>query len=325
MAQKSRLTCEDIRGVFAIIPTPAKPGSDSWQAENTVDTDELARVVDRLIHDGVNGLLLMGTLGECSTLTWDEQKKVMETAVAAARHRIPVFTGTTSLNTRDTIMKTRYAESVGADGVMNGVPMWCATDEDTAVRYYQDLAEACPNMAIVVYENHNAFKFVPTPRTWARLSEIPQVIGAKYMSMALLLPNLKASKGRIRLMPIDAMMYPAARMAPEQILACWSSSSACGPSPALAQYNAISAQDWKKAEEIYDDLGWAGHPLFPKGDFNLFSVYNIPLEKIRTDEAGYMRAGPSRPPYFCIPDEYAEGAREAARRWVKLCHKYGAA
>jgi dihydrodipicolinate synthase/N-acetylneuraminate lyase len=323
VVQKSRLTCEDIKGVFAIIPTPAKPGADSWSAENTVDTDELARVIDQLIRDGVHGLLLTGTLGECSTLTLEEHKRVMETAVAAAKHRIPVFTGTTCLNTRDTIMKTRYAESVGADGVMNGVPMWCAADEDTAVKYYRDLADACPNMAIIVYENHNAFKFVPTPRTWARLSEIPQVIGAKYMSLALLLPCLKASKGKIRLMPIDAMMYPAARMAPKEVLACWSSSSACGPSPALAQYRAIANQDWERAEAIYDDLVSASHTLFPKGDFNLFSMYNIPIEKIRTDEAGYMKAGPCRPPYTEIPKEYADGAREAGRRWAKLCQKYG--
>jgi dihydrodipicolinate synthase/N-acetylneuraminate lyase len=174
-----------------------------------------------------------------------------------------------------------------------------------------------------VYENHNAFKFVPSPRTWGRLSEIPQIIGAKYMAMATLLPALKASQGRIRLMPIDAMMYPGARMAPKQVLACWSSSSACGPSPALAQYQAIQKQDWERAEQIYEDLNWASQTLFPKGDFNIFSTYNIPLEKIRTDEAGYMKAGPSRPPYFLIPPEYAEGAREAGRRWAKLCQKYG--
>jgi len=52
-----RLRAEEIQGVYAIIPTPAKPGAESWQAQDTVDTDEIARVVEQLITDGVRAFL----------------------------------------------------------------------------------------------------------------------------------------------------------------------------------------------------------------------------------------------------------------------------
>jgi len=320
-----RLRVEDIQGVYAIIPTPARPGSESWQVEDTVDADEIARVVDQLIKDGVSGILSLGTLGECATLTWDEHKKVIATIAEAARKRVPVITGTTSLNTRDTIMKTRYARDVGADGVMNGVPMWCAPSDATIVRYYQDLAEACPDMAIFVYDNPQAFKFNLTPPIWGKLAEIPQVVGSKFsLNLNGYLPILRAVQNHIRILPIDMMMYPSYRLSPEQTVACWSSSSSCGPAPVLALVEALRHGEVEKAKGIHEELVWACQTLLPGGNFEVFSMYNIPIEKIRMNEAGYVKAGPCRPPYFLIPDDFAEGAREAGRRWVKLHQQYAA-
>ena len=53
----------DLRGVYAIIPTPAKDGADRWDAVDTVDLAETERVVNRLIGDGVSGLIVLGTAG----------------------------------------------------------------------------------------------------------------------------------------------------------------------------------------------------------------------------------------------------------------------
>ena len=63
------LTAQDIRGLYAILPTPAKPGADRMDAEHTVDLEEAARVVDRTIRDGASGLIVLGTTGECATLS----------------------------------------------------------------------------------------------------------------------------------------------------------------------------------------------------------------------------------------------------------------
>jgi trans-o-hydroxybenzylidenepyruvate hydratase-aldolase len=85
---------------------------------------------------------------------------------------------------------------------------------------------------------------------------------------------------------------------------------------------AIEANDASRAEAIAEDMRRSMQTFFPKNDFHLFSMYNIPLVKLRIDTAGYMKAGPCRPPYHHVPEEYAEGAREAARRWAKLREKY---
>src|SRR5687767_10772735 len=126
MRQKNaRLTVSDIQGAWAILATPAKAGASDWRAQDTVDLDETARVVEALIAAGINGLLSLGTFGECSTLTWEEKRSFMATVVETVRGRIPYFGGTTSLNTRETIRQTKAALDLGVDGTMLGPPMWC--------------------------------------------------------------------------------------------------------------------------------------------------------------------------------------------------------
>ena len=58
-----RLTAADITGAWAIIPTPAKDDASDWRAEDTVDLQETARVVEELIRAGIDGILSLGTLG----------------------------------------------------------------------------------------------------------------------------------------------------------------------------------------------------------------------------------------------------------------------
>lgn len=53
-------------------------------------------------------------------------------------------------------------------------------------------------------------------------------------------------------------------------------------------------------------------------------MYNIGIEKARMDAAGWIKAGPCRPPYHLVPAPYLEGARESGRRWKVLHEQLGA-
>src|SRR3546814_20164687 len=91
----------------------------------------------------------------------------MRAIVDAAGGRVPVFVGTTCLNTRDTIALTREALALGAAGTMLGIPMWCAPALDVSVQFYSDVAEAVPEMNIAIYANPEAFKFDFPRAFWA--------------------------------------------------------------------------------------------------------------------------------------------------------------
>ena len=321
MKKPEKLSPSDVVGAWAIVPTPAKPDASDWRATNTVDLDEAARVIDGLIEAGVNGILSMGTLGESATLTYDEKCDYIGAMVDAARGRVPIFAGTTALNTRDTIALTRKAQDIGADGTMLGVPMWCAPSMDTAIQFYRDVAEGAPDMNYAIYANPEAFKFdFPTP-FWGAVAEIPQVVTAKYIGVGTLLRDLAAIRGRIKLLPIDFDYYAAARM-DDSVNAFWSSGAVCGPE--LTMYirdvvkNARETGDWSAAKAFQGALGPTAAPLFPGGSFKTFSMYNIALEKERMNAGGWMVAGPCRPPYHICPEDYLAGARKSGEMWAEL-------
>lgn len=321
MPNSDLLSPGDIKGVWAIIPTPSKPGADDWRATDTVDLIETARVVNALIDSGINGILSLGTLGEGATLTWPEKKAFMAVLVESVRGRVPVFVGTTALNTRDTIEQTRVAHDLGADGTMLGLPMWCAPSNEVAVQFYRDVAEAVPGMNIAIYANPEAFKYEFPRPFWAQVARIRQVVAAKYIGIGALLLDLHLTRGHLKLLPLDFDYFAAARI-DDYFDAFWTSGAVCGPSVATTLRDLVAEArrtgDWSSAASFNGRLGPTAAPLFPHGSFKLFSMYNIGLEKARMDAAGWMKAGPVRPPYHIIPEEYLAGARKSGQMWAAL-------
>jgi len=319
---KTGMTVDDVVGAWAIMPTPAVPGPVDWSTEQSVDHDEAARALEGLIAGDIDGILSLGTLGECATLTWEEKQAFIATLVETAQGRVPVFVGTTSLNTRDTVRQTRAAAALGADGIMLGLPMWCALTLEGAVQFYRDVAEACPKVPICVYANPQAFRFDFGRMFWRQVAEIEQVVAAKYIGIGNFLNDIEMTQRRVRLLPIDADYYAGARMAPEYCNAFWTSGAVCGPRVVTTLRDSVAAAkangDWTQAKALSDAVNASLAPLFPNGSFEEFSRFNIGLEKARMDAAGWMRAGAPRPPYHKIPEPYLESARRSGRLWAEI-------
>lgn len=320
------LAVEDVKGAWAIIPTPAKENASDWRSEDTVDLDETARAVEGLIEAGIDGILSLGTLGECATLTQQERDAFVATMVEAARGRVPIFAGTSSLSTRESVRQTRIMRDLGAAGSMIGPPMWNKCDTAMAVQFYRDLAEAVPEMAICAYANPFVFKYDFPPAFWAQIADIDQVVMAKTASAGTFLRDHRASRGKIRLMPIDAEYYATARIVPEAAVAFWSSSAACGPAPTIALRDLVEEAkrtgDWAAARALNDRIGTAVLPTIAYGDFEQFQIHNVALEKGRVNTAGWMQAGPHRPPYHLVPPHIEKFGEEGGAAWAALQRDY---
>ena len=320
--RKNRVRVEEVAGAWAIIPTPSRANASDLDAVDTVDLDEAARVAEALVQSGVDGILTLGTLGEGATLSWDEKRAFMATVAETVRGRVPYFGGTTAMGTAEVVRQTRAAHDLGVDGTMLGLPMWCKLDTANAVQFYRDVAQACPEMAICVYANPEAFKFEFPRPFWAQVAEIPQVVAAKYLNVAQLFTDLRLTKGRIRFLTTDGDHYAAARIDPENCTGFWSSGAACGPAVVTKLRDEVRAAkasgDWSGAKALTHDIKAALAPLFPGGNYAEFAKYNIALEKARVDAAGWMKAGPCRRPYQIAPEGYLEGAQQAGRMWAAL-------
>jgi len=323
-----RLSAEDICGVVGIIPTPAREGAGRWDAEGTVDVEETARMVEGLVSAGVDVIMTNGTFGEGASLLWEEVQEFVDTVVQVVRGRVPVFAGATTLNTRETIRRGKALAAMGVDGLFVGRPMWVALDDRGIVQYYRDVAEALPEMALVIYDNPGAFKGKISPAAYRELSRIPQIVASKHIGLLggdAFLADLRAVEGRIRLLPLESDWYYWARLFPEQVRACWSGNVACGPAPVVALKEAILGGDWERARRVTEEIEWALEPLFPGGNFQEFLKYSIQLDNAQFEAAGYIRPGPTRAPYTWAPEGYIEGARESGRRWAQLQKRYAQA
>jgi 4-(2-carboxyphenyl)-2-oxobut-3-enoate aldolase len=227
------------------------------------------------------------------------------------------------LNTRDTIDRARALRAIGVDGLLLGRPMWSFLDDTDVVRYYATVADAVPELTIIVYDNPEAFKGKISTAAYAQLARIPQLIAAKYAGAGPALgADLEAVAGGMRLLPVDRDWYAAWTSAPDQILACWSGSASCGPLGHVELARCIAAGDRDGAAHLDAELAAASAGFLPEGNFALFSRYNVQMEKTRINAAGYINAGPSRPPYLNLPEAYAEGARDSGRRFAALHARY---
>ena len=319
------VTAEDVTGIVGIVPTPALDGADRAGARDTVNLDESARMADLVVRGGTDVLLTNGTFGEGASLMWDELQAFVDTVVQTVAGRIPVFSGATTLNTRDTIERGARLAELGVDGLFLGRPMWVSLDDQALVRYYRDVAEALPSMAIVVYDNPGAFKGKISPRAYAELSRISQVVAAKHVGLfggAAFMADLRAVEGRIRLLPIETDWHYLARLFPDQVTACWSGNVACGPAPLVALRDAIRARDWDESARVGEELEWALGPLYPEAGPEAFLRYSIRLDNAEFEAAGFITPGPVRPPYSEAPEPFVNGAREAGHRWAKLQERY---
>lgn len=309
-----------MEGLFGIIPTPARVGADDVEARDTVDLDEAERLVTALLSDGVDGLVILGTTGECATLTRSDYEAFASCVVATVAGRVPTYVGSTALGMHEVVDRMRFIRRLGAEGTLLGLPMWQPLTREMAVGFYERLSATFPDLAIMAYANQRAFRFRFDADFWRELAgRAPTVRAAKFSKPDLFLEYQEASGGEIQFVPHETAAARFSELAPETTTACWSTAASMGPEPALAMIRAIHAGDRQRIDAISEDLSYANEPIrHIVSDPEIFASYNIQIEKTRMNAAGYCDAGPIRPPYDVLPAEYEKAAQECGRRWAQI-------
>lgn len=130
---------------FGSIPALVTPFSNGRVAEDT-----FREFVDWQIAEGTNGLVPCGTTGEVATLSADEHRQVIASAVEVARGRVPVIAGCGTYSTSASIERVRTAADVGADAALIVVPYYNKPSQAGLEAHFLAIADASP-LPIVVY------------------------------------------------------------------------------------------------------------------------------------------------------------------------------
>ena len=156
------------KGVFPILVTP-------FDDHGTLDLESFDRTVRFMADVGVDGVTIIGVLGESNRMLDAEREQLIKTAVGAAGGRIPVIVGTSYSGTRATLELSRMAESLGAAGVMVTPSRESVPNEDRIFEFFQQVAEGI-SIPIVV-QDHPASTQVhmSVPLILRLIREIPLV------------------------------------------------------------------------------------------------------------------------------------------------------
>lgn len=154
--------------VFTFVPTPTKDDGDK------IDLNNLRRVLDYQIENGVSGVCIFGSTG--GNGSFSEEEMLLATA-AAAKHvdgRISIIAGTGARTTASCIRLTKNAQDQGCDGVMIlPVSYWPLTP-DEVMKHYEKVAVSV-KIPICVYNNPWTTGFDMKPDFVLKLSELDNV------------------------------------------------------------------------------------------------------------------------------------------------------
>jgi 4-hydroxy-tetrahydrodipicolinate synthase len=131
---------EALRGVWNIVPTPFTPGG-------AVDAASIPGLVRFVRATGVDGMTILGVLGEAGRLGDAERTTVLEAAGG-----IPVCVGVSHASTDRAIAFARAAEAAGAHSVMLAPPPLARATDTALRRHYLAVADAV-DLPIVVQDH----------------------------------------------------------------------------------------------------------------------------------------------------------------------------
>jgi dihydrodipicolinate synthase/N-acetylneuraminate lyase len=161
-----------------IIPAVTTP----FDAAGAVDPDAFERNLCALLDAGVHGFVATGTMGEAGSLTPEERRLVLATAVRTAGGRVPVIAGVSSGTPGASIAFAADAAAAGADAVMLLPPLGYRADARETVAFYRVVADAIA-LPIMAYNNPEASGVDMPAALIARIAdEVEQVVAIKECS-----------------------------------------------------------------------------------------------------------------------------------------------
>ena len=156
------------RGVFPILQTPFLP-------DESIDVASCAAMVRRMVEFGVDGITILGVLGEANRLTDRERAQVIETCAEAAASEIPVVVGASHAGTKASSELAKEALARGADAAMVTPHAEAVPSDDKVRRHIEAIAEATD--APIVLQDHpgSTGVHIPLDLVLSMVADIPTV------------------------------------------------------------------------------------------------------------------------------------------------------
>ncbi|MCI9120842.1 MAG: 4-hydroxy-tetrahydrodipicolinate synthase [Oscillibacter sp.] len=160
-------------GSATAIVTPFQDGGINYSV--------LGDLLDFQLENGADAIVVCGTTGEASTMTYQERTGTIEFCVRHVGGRVPVIAGSGSNSTENTITLSRDAERCGADGLLLVTPYYNKASQTGLIRHFHTAASAV-SIPVILYNVPSRTGVSIAPETYAVLAEHPNITGVKEAS-----------------------------------------------------------------------------------------------------------------------------------------------
>lgn len=157
-------------GSITAIVTPFSNGK--------VDEKAFEKLVDWQIREGTNGIVVCGTTGESPCLTYEEEDRLFAIAIKTANKRVPIIAGTGSNDTLTAVERSKTAEKLGADALLQVSPYYNKPTQEGMYQHFKAVHDAT-RIPIILYNIPGRCIVDIQPALMQRLSQLPRVVGVK--------------------------------------------------------------------------------------------------------------------------------------------------
>ena len=146
-----------------------------------VDFDKLEELLNFHVENNTDAIIICGTTGEGSTMKCEEKRKAIQTTVEIINKRIPVIAGVGTNNTLKTLEFSKFAEKVGADGLLVITPYYNKTSKKGLFEHFKIVNDNV-NIPIMAYNVPSRTGMNITPEDLLKLSELKNITSIKEAS-----------------------------------------------------------------------------------------------------------------------------------------------
>lgn len=162
------------KGVYPAVTT-------KFKQDFSLDLDAMAEHTEFQLSAGVHGLIILGSLGENSTLDMDEKLRLTEFFIRQIDSRVPLLACIAESDTRQACYYASRAEAMGVSGFMLLPPMRYPSDRRETMSYLEEVA-AATDLPIMLYNNPVAYGTDLTPADFEALASNPKFVAIKESS-----------------------------------------------------------------------------------------------------------------------------------------------
>lgn len=283
---------------------------DASGAINPAAVRELTRF---FIDQGVKGVYVGGSSGECIYQSVEERKLVLENVMEEARGHLTVIAHVACNNTADSMELAAHAESLGVDAIAAIPPIYFKLPPYAIEKYWNDISEAAPNTDFIIYNIPQLAGVSLTVPLLKTMLQNPRVIGVKNSSMPVQDIQMWADEGAIVFNGPDEQLISGLVMG-----AVGGIGGTYGAMPRLygKLYELVGSGDLATAREIQNDCCRIIYKMC-SGHGNMYAMIKEILRINGGPDCGSVRAplAPLTPEDKDIARSCAEDIRNAMEKY----------